>query len=343
MKNRIAKLVEIGRIEIFEDEVPKLKENEALVSIKSGGICGSDLHYFKEGGLGSFKQPLPMHTGHEPSGIVVDYKGNNEFKSGDRVAIEPSRVCLECKWCLKGKHNLCEKGIFMGANSQGAFADYVVVDKTQLVKIPDSMSYNLGALLEPLGVGLHAINLIEPKPTESATIVGVGPIGLCLMSVLKKFGFNTIYAVDKLAYRVEFAKNMGATESFLFDSAVADIKKLTNKKGTTYVFDTGGEKDSINACIEIVGVSGAIGLLGIPTDDYIPYNPHKLRTKEVRLQNVRRSNQTLEDCAKLYSGDNSIEKIVTHEFDFEDIQKGFELVSKYGDEVIKCMIINNHK
>jgi L-iditol 2-dehydrogenase len=223
MKNRVAKLTQIRKIEIFEEEIPKLKEGQLLVAMKSVGICGSDMHYFKEGGLGSFKNPLPMYMGHEPAGVVVDANGSTKFKDGDRVAVEPGMPCITSYWSLKGKHNLCEKGTFMGANSQGAFADYVVVEELQLVKIPDSMSFNLASLLEPLGVCLHTANLIEPKFTESATIFGAGPIGLCMFSILKKMGLKDIYMIDKLPYRVEFAKNLEQLTHFYLPMTI--VKK----------------------------------------------------------------------------------------------------------------------
>ena len=151
MKNRVAKLTQIRKIEIFEEDIPLLREGQILVAMKSVGICGSDMHYFKEGGLGSFKNPLPMYMGHEPSGVIVDANGSTKFKEGDRVAVEPGMPCVTSYWSMKGKHNLCEKSTFMGANAQGAFSDYVIVEELQLVKIPDSMSFNLASLLEPLG------------------------------------------------------------------------------------------------------------------------------------------------------------------------------------------------
>jgi L-iditol 2-dehydrogenase len=109
MKNRVAKLTQIRKIEIFEEEIPLLREGQILVAIKSVGICGSDMHYFKEGGLGSFKNPLPMYMGHEPSGVIVDANGSTKFKEGDRVAVEPGMPCVTSYWSMKGKHNLCEK------------------------------------------------------------------------------------------------------------------------------------------------------------------------------------------------------------------------------------------
>lgn len=340
MKTRIARLVKIGKIEIFEEELPPLQKDEVLVAIKSVGICGSDIHYFLEGGLGSFKQKLPMEMGHEPAGVVVESLAPKEFKKGDRVTIEPGRACFFCDWCVKGKQNLCTNVTFMGANAPGALADYVIVHKSQLAKIPANMSYKMAALLEPLGIGLHTVNLIQPKNTESATIIGSGPIGLCLMKILQKAGMNEIYMVDVLPYRVTFAKEMGATEAFLFQDAIASVKKATHNIGTTYTFDTAGTQDSIIACGEMVSVGGTIGLIGIPTNDLVHYNPHRLRTKEIRVQNVRRSNQTMHDCVKLFSDDFELEKLVTHSFDLEDVQKGFNLVSSLKDNVIKCVITN---
>lgn len=341
MKNRVARLVKVGSIKIFEEKLPPLQKDEVLVAIKSVGICGSDIHYFLEGGLGSFKQKFPMEMGHEPAGVVVDSLADGEFKKGDRVTIEPGRACLFCSSCLKGKHNLCLNVKFMGANAPGALADYAIVHKSQLAKIPAKMSFKMAALLEPLGIGLHAANLIKPKNTESAAIFGAGPIGLCLMKILQKAGMSEIYMVDILPYRVKFAEKMGATKSFLFRDAITEIKKLTNSRGTTYTFDTAGTEDAITACGELVSIGGTIGLIGIPTRDFINYNPHRLRTKEIQIQNVRRSNQTMQDCVKLFSNDFELEKMITHSFDFKDIQKGFDLVSAFKGNVIKCVITNN--
>jgi L-iditol 2-dehydrogenase len=342
MKNRVAKLTQIRKIEIFEEEIPLLREGQILVAIKSVGICGSDMHYFKEGGLGSFKNPLPMYMGHEPSGVIVDANGSTKFKEGDRVAVEPGMPCVTSYWSMKGKHNLCEKSTFMGANAQGAFSDYVIVEELQLVKIPDSMSFNLASLLEPLGVCLHTANLIEPKFTESATIFGAGPIGLCMFSILKKSGLKDIFMIDKLPYRVNFAKEFGATDSFLLaDDYNRKIKEMTHGMGTTITVDTGGTAESIDGCINVASVNGKVALIGIPESDMVNYNPHRMRTKELTIKNVRRSNQTLEDCVKNYTGDIDIEKIISHEFKFEDVQKAFDLVADYGDGVLKCIITNN--
>ena len=328
MKNKIAKLVEVGKIEIFEEELPKLKEDEVLVKIKSCGICGSVLHYFKHGGLGSFKESMPMYMGHESAGIVVD----GDFKIDSRVAIEPGKSCVTSEWSIKGKHNLCNEGTFMGANTHGAFADFVIVDKRQLVEIPDTMSFNMAALLEPLGVALHSIKLINLNIFDNVVIIGAGAIGLSVMYICKLMGCEKIYIDDHHDYRLDFAKKHGGLSTH-------SPAGFLGKKAASAVFDCAGNNDSINKCIVWAGVGSRLALIGIPTQDYVEYNPHKARTKEMILQNVRRSNITLLDCLRLFIDSNEPESMVTHEFELDDIQKGFELVSNRQDEVIKCMVI----
>jgi L-iditol 2-dehydrogenase len=338
-RNRVAKLVSIGKMAIVEEDIPPVAEGEVLIAIRSVGICGSDIHYFLEGGLGSFKQALPMPMGHEPAGVVVQTRTAG-FSEGDRVAIEPGRACFTCDQCTKGKQNLCRNVKFMGANAPGALADYVVAHHSQLARISNDTSFDIAALIEPLGVALHAFNLIRPQITEVAVIFGAGPIGLCLMRVLQRAGMKEVYMVDNLPYRVQFAGQMGAAGAFLFKDAVREIKQLTEGRGAMYAFDAAGTQDSVAACAELISVGGTIGLIGIPTADVLKYNPHQIRVREVVMQNVRRSNQTIHDCVKLFGDDAELQKLITHSFDLEDVQKGFDLVSKYGDGVIKCVIRN---
>ena len=144
--------------------------------------------------------------------------------------------------------------------------------------------------------------------------------------------------VDKLPYRVKFARKMGATKAFLFDEAKVGVKIITKNVGTSYVFDTGGTNDSISLCLEVIAAAGTLAFVGIPSKDEIEINPHVLRIKEITIKNVRRSNQTLEKCIKLFSEDKEAEKMITHTFKFEDIQKAFYLVSKYNDGVVKCVV-----
>lgn len=337
MKNLVAKLVEIGKIELFEEEIEPLRDGEILVGIRSSGICGSDMHYFDHGGLGTFKAPLPMYMGHEPAGVIIDPNKSN-FKAGEKVAIEPGRPCVSSYWYRKGHQNLCEKGTFMGATAQGSFAKYAIISEEQAFKIPKNMSYDMGALLEPLGVALHAMNLMKPSFLDTFIIFGAGSIGLSVYFICKKIGIKNIVLVDTSQDRVEFANNLGATCLNYTQDFKSEAKRITGGTGMTCVIDAAGNNESIDGCIHTASTRSKMGLIGIPTDDYLEYNPHKMRTKEMRIFNIRRSNQTLKDCISLFSNDFEPEKIVTHKFSLDRIQEAFELVSSKKDKVVKCMI-----
>lgn len=230
----------------------------------------------------------------------------------------------------------------MGANMQGAFSQYLVATVDQLEKIPDTMSFETAALLEPLGIAVHSLNMLKnPSPQESVTIFGCGSIGLSLLYAMKKLGFTQIYMIDRRAYRAQFAMQCGATKTFTVDEDyAATIKNLTDGEGTQINIDAAGDELSINGCIQTAKMNGTVALIGIPETDFVPINPHKMRIKELTLQNVRRSNRTMPECLRLTDGDETIKKMISHRFPLEEIQKAFEFVADYKDNVIKCMITN---
>ena len=340
MKNRAVKLVEIGKVDIFEENIPPLKKGQALVKIEACGVCGSDLHYFTHGGLGSFKETLPFSLGHEPAGEIIDLNGIENFKCGDRVAIEPGSYCGECASCLDGKHNLCSGGSFLGAQGYpGAMADYVVVNENQLEKINDNISFEQATLLEPLGVGMHALNKVDFRIAETVAIFGCGPIGLGILNLVLIGGASRVIMIDKLKYRIEIAKSLGATDVFLDDDKTVErINDITNG-GVNIVFDAAGKKETFDKSIKIAGKSGRIALVGIPTYDHLDYNPHKSRIKELSIINCRRSNQTIHSCNKLLAHPlYNTDKILTHKFTIEDAQDAFEMCANYSSNVLKATL-----
>lgn len=332
MKTRVAKIVEERKIEIFEEELPSLKENEILVKLKTVGICGSDLHFFRHCGLGSFKNPLPIDIGHEPSGIVID-STCPKFSAGDHVAIEPGINCGVCKFCHKGLFNLCLKTKFLGANDIGAFRDYIVLEPERLFSIQD-ITFEKAALLEPLGVALHAIDRIHCEIGDDIAILGSGTIGLCILAVLNKMGCN-VTMLDPLQYRLNFAKTWGATTQ-LNDTNI-DLKELKNQ--FKIVFDAVGTQDSIKKAVQLVATSGEICIVGIPEVDELIINPHQMRLKEITITNTRRSNQKLEKAYKLFKTDNEVQSVITHKFPLEEIQRAFEIAADYQDNSIKVVIV----
>lgn len=334
MKGKVALLTAVGRIEIDErtiDYSPTADNGKVLVKMTSVGICGSDIHYFDHGGLGSFKQPLPMPMGHEPAGIVIDTNPNSILKIGTRVAVEPGFSCYHCPSCYSGKHNLCSHVKFMGANSPGALSEYCVLDEDQVVPIPSNMSNDAAALLEPMGIAAHAFSLISLSYRQKIAVVGAGPIGLCVAIYAKRMGLKCVL-IDVLEYRVEFAKKQGF-DACLFNSASIHYNTCNA------VFDAAGTAESFNISTKLCDLSATVGMIGIPQDDYISINPHTMRIKELNIQNIRRANQTLHNCVQHFSDDPAqLNKLVSHRYCLDDIQKAFELVSGKKDGVIKCMI-----
>lgn len=334
----IAMLQDARSIIIKKEPMPQPKAGEMLVRITHAGICGSDLHYFRHGGLGSFKSKLPMYLGHEPAGVVVDPNGLTDFQHGDRVAIEPGCPCLDSKWSLVGKHNLCERGTFMGAgDTPGCFATFVCVKAIQVLKIPDNVESSLASLCEPLAVALHTYKLCGNRTLDlidgSAVIFGAGAIGLCHLIILVSRGVRDVYMVDPLEYRRKFALELGAAGAF------ASISELEKK--FELVVDCAGTIESFEACLQASEVNGTLALVGIPETDYLHFNAHKARTKELVIINVRRSNQCLATCLKMLSKDPTVahkcKHLITHEMPLSNIQRAFEIAADY-DDCLKILI-----
>jgi len=341
MKIRTAKLTQVGKMEIIEEEaiLSPLPEGACLVEMEAVGICGSDLHYYLHGGLGSFKQKLPMEMGHEPAGVVVESE-SKKFKEGNRVAIEPGLSCgNNCRSCEKGRHNLCAHVKFMGATDLGAFRDYMVINERQLQKIPDGMSFEEASLMEPIGIGLHCMNRINPQIGDSLTIFGAGMIGISALLVAKKIGIKNIIMVDPLENRRQIAKKHGATDVLAADQdCLQNIKDLTHGEGTSICVDAAGKEITINNCLSAASLGGKVAIMGIPTEDYISLNPHKMRIKELDIINVRRNNLTLPQCVEMFAEDRTIFELVSKCSELEDIQSSFESCVNNPQDVMKHVI-----
>jgi L-iditol 2-dehydrogenase len=202
------------------------------------------------------------------------------------------------------------------------------------------MSYDTASLLEPMGVALHTLQIMDINFLDTACIFGAGTVGLCILLALKRAGVTTIFSVDPLEYRCKFSEKFGSVGILYDESYHKKIKELTNNEGTSLVFDVAGTCDSVNGCLLVSATSGKMGIVGIPEEDFIDYNPHKMRMKEMKLYNIRRSNQTLDDCVNLYSN-ISLDDLVTHRFNLDDIQNAFDIASSYSDNVIKCVVADD--
>lgn len=339
---KAAVLHKIRDIRIEEREKPIVRPGTALVKIKAVGICGSDVHYFAKGRIGKQIVTKPQTLGHEASGLVAAVgKGVKKIKVGDKVALEPGIFCGKCYFCKANRPNLCQKIKFFGTPPvDGAFLEYIVHPSEMLFKLPKNLSYEEGALIEPLTVGLYAVELAGLKRGETITILGAGTIGLSILKSALLKGVKKIYVTDYLNYRLKAAKkHKNVVVINAKTDIVKKIKALTGGRGVDAVFEAAGSLDSFRQSVEVAAVGGRVIWAGIPDEDYIKIDNHEARRKELVIKTVRRTRHQNEKAIKaLISGKIKVKELATHSFPLKDIQKAFNVAEKYKDGVIKAII-----
>jgi len=313
---------------------------QVQVAVKAVGICGSDLHYFSDGGIGDARCTYPMVLGHEPAGLVVKTgAGVTGWPVGDRAVLEPALYCYHCEFCMTGRHNVCANIRFMSMPDEpGFFREFVNLPVSNLLPLAKNLSYAEGGLAEPLAVIIHSMELAKPRPGETAVVFGAGPIGLLTIAMLKLSGIARIWSVEPVAARRELARAMGA-DAVIDPSAtdpVREILKDTAKRGVDMAIDCAAQGDTVNQCLHVTRNAGRVILTGIPARDHIDLAFHIMRRKELALLSVRRSNHDSETALRLLEGHSKLfAPVLTHERALTEIQPAFELCEKYADGVGK--------
>ncbi len=329
-------------IEVRDVLIPEPKRNEALVKVYCIGVCGSDVHYYEHGKIGRYEVREPIILGHELAGEVVKVGEEvTEVSVGDRVAVEPGVTCMKCKYCKQGRYNLCPDVVFMATPPvDGAWADYVTVRSDFLFKIPDEMTYEEGALLEPLSVGYHAMNRGNVKPSDILFITGLGPIGLLTVQAAKMFGVTKIYGSDIVPLRKQVAEQMGVTVIDPLKENVSEkLKEYTNGVGVDVIIETSGNSHVISNTIKQVNRGGRVVLIGLPTTTDIPIDIPHLIDSEIDVFGVFRYVNTYPALIQSLSRSKlDIEKIITHKYALTDIKEALEVARTQKDESIKVMI-----
>lgn len=330
-------------LELAEVPEPVRGEGEILVAPRAVGVCGSDAHYYREGGIGGELCTYPQSIGHECAGEVVACEPASEFRPGDRVAVEPGSPCGTCEHCVSGYHNRCPFVRFLGSPGMpGALQERLSLPPSQLARIPQTMRFPEATLLEPLGVALHAVTLARLRPTESVVIFGSGPIGLLLLAVARACGAGPVIVMDKLRTRLDVAsRRYGASHTVDVNDTdpVEAVREITGGRGADAVFEAAGSARTIGWSLESARIGGRVMIVGIPDEDRVTVNPHTMRRKELRLINVRRSNRTLaRSVAMVSQALVTLEGIVSHTYTLEQAPRAFDVVSGYRDGVIKAVI-----
>lgn len=338
-------LTGIKQMELIERVEPELlNKTDVRIKLAEIGVCGSDIHYYSEGKIGSQVVKYPFAVGHECSGIIVETGADvKHVKVGDLVVVDPSVHCGKCDQCLAGRPHTCRNNKFLGCPGQleGCLSDFIVMPEFTCFPVTRELNPVQAALIEPLSIGVYAVNLADIKETNTTVgIFGVGPIGLSVLMKLHAEGIRNVGVIEPLEYRLKKAAEVGA--KYLVNPIKVNVAESVQKQEELLldvIFEASGDQKAVDNAIEILKPGGKLVLIGIPPDARYVFNMDLMRRKEITVINVRRQNHCVEEAIELVrSGKVDVELMVTHSFSLEETATAFDLVEGYKDDAIKAMI-----
>ena len=318
----------------MEEPAPVPAPGEELIRVTAVGICGSDLLWLATQGIGDARLDAPLVLGHEFAGVV----DSGEYK-GRRVAVDPAVSCGRCRFCLAGHPNLCLSVRFAGhGHVDGALRDYVSWPASCLYPLPEGISDAEGAMLEPLGVAIHALDLGRVRIGASVGVFGCGPIGLLVVQLARMAGADRIIATDVLPHRLELAARMGATHALLAggDEERAVIGEATDGLGVDTAFEMSGEDAAVADAVDAVRPGGVVVLAGIPEDDRTGFRASTARRKGLTMMLVRRMKHTYPRAMRMAAqGLVDLNTVISHRFPLTEYETAFSLaLERKGAKVI---------
>jgi len=341
---KVAELYEHRKFRMSEAPVPEPGPGEVQARVRAVGICGSDLHYFVEGGIGDIQAVYPSVLGHEPTGEITKVgTGVTGWSPGDLAVLEPAIYCYHCEFCTTGRYNVCANLEFLSsAGKPGFFREFVNLPAKNLLPLPRPLGLHEATLFEPLAVIVHSLKFAALQSGENAVVLGAGPIGLLTVAALKLAGVKQVWCVEPIAERRALAKSMGADA--VIDPKTADpvqeIMTDTAKRGADAVFDCATKAGTINQSLDMARSAGRVVITGIPSEVQVDFNFHTMRRKEVYFYSVRRSNHTTDEALDLLKEHPKLfAPVVTHTKPLDNIQDAFEMLEKYEDGVGKLVLM----
>jgi L-iditol 2-dehydrogenase len=327
-------------------EIPKpciIEPSDVLIRMVSVGVCGSDIHYYVHGKIGSYAVEYPFRVGHECAGIVEEVgTGVTRVKPGDRIAIDPAIACWECDQCLAGRHHTCRNLKFLGCpgEAEGCLSEYIIMPEKSCYPLPPTISFDQAVLSEPLSIGVYAVDQSIPMKKAKIGILGSGPIGISVLLSALCSEAGKVYVTDKIDERLKLSKKMGANWIGNPDK-INIVQEITKNEPLLLdvVFECCGDQDAMDQAVELLKPGGKLMIIGIPPFDRWSFSSHLLRRKEICIQNVRRQVDTVQKTLDMINNKVIIpDRMITHHFDFVQTKKAFDLVAGYNDGVSKAMI-----
>lgn len=338
----------VGQLDLMEVEKPELKEGEVLLEVKAAGICGSDIPRIFVNGTYHF----PTIPGHEFAGIVRKVKDvKHQPLIGKRMGVFPLIPCMQCEPCRRKQYEMCMHYDYLGSRRDGGFAEYVAVPVRNLIELPDTISFEAAAMLEPSSVGIHALRRIDFEDIHSATVLGIGTIGMLIAQWLRILGVADIYLVGTNDKQRELEEGLGFDHFYNTREcdAVQHILKATGGNGTDLVVECTGFNDVLEECLDLAKRGGKVLLVG---------NPHgemnlgrdvywKILRKQLQLSGTWNSSFIPEEAEDdwtrtldaMQQGLLQPEKQITHRLKFEELARGLKIMKDKSEYFNKVMMV----
>ena len=324
---KVARLHGLGDVRVADEPTPDPGPGESLVRVTAVGLCGSDLHWYGEGGIGDAQLTEPLVLGHEMAGVV-----ERGPLTGRRVAIDPASPCGRCEDCLQGNRNLCPTVRFAGHGStDGGLRELMAWPDHLLHPVPASISDADAAMLEPLGVALHALDLARPRVGAAVAVVGCGPIGLCVVQLARVAGAAAVLAVEPLEHRRAAASALGADVIVDADEAslVRALQDLTGGRGVDVVIEVAGNDAAVALAIHAARPGGQVVLAGIPGEDTTTFPAAAARRKGLTLKLSRRMKEMYPRTTRLVEqGRVDVRSVVSHSFSLDQVDEALRTANE---------------
>ncbi|WP_189001568.1 NAD(P)-dependent alcohol dehydrogenase [Deinococcus roseus] len=346
---KTAVLHSIRDVRIEERDIPQPQAGHVLVRIQKVGVCASDVHYFTHGRIGPFVVEAPLVLGHESMGVIEAVgEGVKGFAAGDRVTLEPGSPCRTCEYCKSGRYNLCPEMTFMATPPvNGAFTEYLEWPADFAFKVPDSISDDAAALIEPLAVGIWAARRGQVKSGDTVVVVGAGPIGCTTLQAAKAAGATTLIAIDLEDFRLDLARELGATHTInaRHQNAQQVIQDLTSRglptshSGADVVFETAGTLRTCQQSMLLARPGGVVVLVGLPPDPMVTLDLVAAAAREVDIRGLfRYANCYPVALALLEQGRINLDRLVTHRFALPQVQEALTFADEFKQQSMKVMV-----
>jgi|FLYN01.1.fsa_nt_gi L-iditol 2-dehydrogenase len=339
-----------GPRDIRIDDVPEPPPpgpGQIILRVTAVGVCGSDLHNFVDGRIGDTIVETPIILGHEFAGVVEAVGENardgldNPLVPGQRVAVDPATPCYRCEFCEEGHPNLCRRVHFHGLwPDDGALQERMICEARSCFPLPDTLSDSAGALLEPLGIAMHAVDLAKLKVARSVAIIGCGCIGQMILRLAKLSGADPIYSFDCFPWRAAKAQASGAAKAWTPDEGdpVALIHEETGGRGVDVVFEAAWSDHSIDQAMEMAKLGGRVMVVGIPSDDRMVMKHSTARRKGLTIMMARRMKHTYPRAIRIATNRLNLDELISHRFPLKQTAEAFALNADYKDEVQKVVV-----